>query len=127
MMKNPVHCLSSSVLVAALVLISATPLAAQSTTEREWSLAATGDSIITRRIAIYDDPAFMSLVKVIRDADVAFTNLEISLFRLWEFEGYPQAESGGNWEIGPPEAAEEAHLLQLGGLRLPARDHRTDA
>ncbi len=124
-MRNPVFTVSFSILVTAAVLFCATPLAAQSTAEPEWSLAATGDSIITRRIAIYDDPAFMSLVAVIRDADVAFTNLELSLFRLWEFEGYPQAESGGNWEIGPPEAA---HDLKWMGFELynRANNHTTD-
>jgi poly-gamma-glutamate capsule biosynthesis protein CapA/YwtB (metallophosphatase superfamily) len=71
-----------------------------------WSLAATGDTVITRRIAVYEtDPAFMSLVKVVRATDAAFTNLEISLFRMSDFKGYPQAESGGIWFVGPPEAA----------------------
>ena len=62
-----------------------------------WSLAATGDTVSTRRTSAYEtDPAFKSLIAVIRAADVGFTNLEISLFRISDFNRYPQAESGGN-------------------------------
>jgi len=100
-------------------------LSAQPSSDIEWSLAATGDSVITRRISVYDDPPFLNMIAVIRDADVASTNLELSLFRLWEFDGYPQAEHGGNWELGPPEAAEE---LKWAGFDLLTRanNHTTD-
>ena len=71
-----------------------------------WTLAAVGDSIITRQVQHFEsDPAFMALVKQIRGADAAATNLEINLFRLRDFKGYPQVENGGAYELGPPEAA----------------------
>jgi poly-gamma-glutamate synthesis protein (capsule biosynthesis protein) len=90
-----------------------------------WSLAATGDSIITRRISVYDDPPFLNLVQLIRGADVAFTNLECQLLRLWEFQGYPQAQHGGGYELGPPEAGED---LKWAGFDLlnRANNHTTD-
>src|SRR5262249_31888316 len=95
-------------------------------TETVWSLAATGDSIITRRIKAYEtDPAFINMVRVIRDADAAFTNLELSVFRLREFKGYPQAESGGSWLLGSPEVLED---LKWAGFDLfnRANNHTTD-
>ena len=94
-------------------------------TEPIWSLAATGNSIITRRISVFDDPALMKWVKLVREADVSFTNLEGSLFRLWEFKGYPQAEFGGTQERGSPEMAEE---LKWAGFDLinRANNHTTD-
>lgn len=90
-----------------------------------WSLAATGDSIVTRRIAVYDDPAFRRLLDVIRGADVGFTNLECQLLRLSSFAGYPQAEHGGGYELGPPEAAED---LKWAGFDLVSRanNHTAD-
>ena len=60
-----------------------------------WSFAAVGDAIITRRIAQFDNPAdprFQAMVKVIRGADAAMVNLEISLFRLSEFKGWAEVE-----------------------------------
>jgi poly-gamma-glutamate capsule biosynthesis protein CapA/YwtB (metallophosphatase superfamily) len=93
-----------------------------------WSLAAVGDAIITRRIAPFEhdgDPRFKKMVDVIRGADAAFLNLEISLFRLSEFKGWPEVENGGNWELGPPEAA---HDLKAMGFDLFSRanNHTTD-
>jgi poly-gamma-glutamate synthesis protein (capsule biosynthesis protein) len=91
-----------------------------------WSLAATGDSIITRRIVAYEsDPAFMKLIRLIREADAAFTNLELSVFRLREFKGYPQAESGGSWLLGSPEVLGD---LKWAGFDLfnRANNHTTD-
>ena len=90
-----------------------------------WSLAATGDSIITRRIAVYDDEPFTRLIDIIRNADVAFTNLECQLFRFSEFKGYPQAENGGGYELGPPEAAAD---LKWAGFDIVnrANNHTTD-
>ena len=93
-----------------------------------WSLAAVGDAIITRRVAVYDNPGdrrFQDMVKVIRDADAAMVNLEISLFRLSEFRGWPEVENGGNWEVGPPEAGDD--LKRLGfDLFNRANNHTTD-
>lgn len=93
-----------------------------------WSLAAVGDAIITRRVMPFDheaDAPFRSLSQVIRAADAAFVNLEISLFRLSEFKGWPEVENGGNWELGPPEAA---HDLKAMGFDLMnrANNHTTD-
>jgi poly-gamma-glutamate capsule biosynthesis protein CapA/YwtB (metallophosphatase superfamily) len=100
-------------------------LSAQAPAEPVWSLAATGDSIITRRIAVYDDPAFTRLIDVIRGADVAFTNVECQLFRIWDFKGYPAAENGGGYELGPPEAAAD---LKWAGFDIVSRanNHTTD-
>jgi poly-gamma-glutamate synthesis protein (capsule biosynthesis protein) len=65
------------------------------------------------------------MVAVIRGADAAFLNLEISLFRLSQFKGWPEVENGGNWELGPPEAA---HDLKAMGFDLFSRanNHTTD-
>lgn len=93
-----------------------------------WSLAAVGDAIITRRVALYDhaaDPRFQEMVKVIRGADAAMLNLELSTFRFSEFRGWPEVENGGNWEVGPPEVVDD--LQQIGfDLFNRANNHTTD-
>jgi len=63
------------------------------------SLALTGDSIITRPIAIYQEPAFTRLIGLIRGADAAFTNLEM-LFH--DYEPYAMNESGGTYMRAEP-------------------------
>ena len=57
------------------------------------SLALTGDSIILRRISVYDDEATAALYRLIQSADVAFTNLEVLPNN---FAGHPALESGGS-------------------------------
>jgi CubicO group peptidase (beta-lactamase class C family)/poly-gamma-glutamate capsule biosynthesis protein CapA/YwtB (metallophosphatase superfamily) len=112
-----------------LLAVAATALLeraqSQDVAEPLWSLAATGDSIITRRIRVYKDEPFMRLMDIIRRADVAFTNLECQLFRFSEFKGYPAAEHGGGYELGPPEAAAD---LKWAGFDLlnRANNHTTD-
>jgi poly-gamma-glutamate capsule biosynthesis protein CapA/YwtB (metallophosphatase superfamily) len=63
------------------------------------SLALTGDSIITRPIAVFQEPAFTRLIDLIRGADAAFTNLEM-LFH--DYEPYAMNESGGTYMRAEP-------------------------
>ncbi|MGH2559480.1 MAG: CapA family protein, partial [Thermomicrobiales bacterium] len=58
-----------------------------------FTLALTGDSIVTRRGRIAGDPAAGELAERIQAADAAFTNLE---FLPNDFAGYPALESGGS-------------------------------
>lgn len=116
--------------LAALVLWPQAPTTGQQLPgpHTRWSLAATGDVIMTRRILQFDnagDPRFQAMTRVIRDADAAFLNLELSLFQLEGFDGWPAAEHGGNWERGPRAAALD---LQAMGFDLfnRANNHTTD-
>jgi poly-gamma-glutamate capsule biosynthesis protein CapA/YwtB (metallophosphatase superfamily) len=67
--------------------------------ERTFTMALTGDSILTRRLSVYTEPPFLGLVDLIRGADVAFTNLEM-LFH--DYESYPMHESGGTYMRADP-------------------------
>jgi len=129
MLKRSPRCALSC---AALALVSAPGLLAQQVTvpgpDVRWTLAAVGDAIITRRVAQFDhaaDPAFAAMTRVIREADAAALNLEINLFDMEMFEGWPEVENGGAWELGPPVAA---HDLKEMGFDLFARanNHTTD-
>jgi len=122
--------LSQSLLAVVLTLTSSVQLRGQGKDplppDTTWTLALAGDAIITQQLRHWEsDPAFMALVKPIRAADAAAINLEINLFRLLDFKGYPQAEYGGAYEIGPPEAAAD---LKWMGFRLMnyANNHTTD-
>ena len=88
-------------ILASLVLVTATSLTAQPS---EFTMALTGDSIITRRLSVYKEPEFLKMIELIRGADVAFTNVEV-LFHDYEF--YPMATSGGTWMRAQPEIARE--------------------
>ncbi len=91
-------------------------------TQGRYTIALTGDSIITRKLSVYDEPEFLSMIERIRSADVAFTNIEM-LFH--DYESYPMASSGGTYMRAQPEMVKELVWagFDLGGL---ANNHSGD-
>ena len=59
----------------ALGALAIAPLFAQSS----FTMALTGDSLITMKLSVHTDPPFVKMIDLIRGADVAFTNLEMLL------------------------------------------------
>ena len=80
-----------------------------------FSMALTGDSIITRRISVFTEPEHTRLFDLIRGADAAFTNLEM-LFH--DYEPYPMNESGGTYMRAEPSLLKE---LVWAGFDMVAR------
>jgi poly-gamma-glutamate capsule biosynthesis protein CapA/YwtB (metallophosphatase superfamily) len=88
----------------------------------DFSLALTGDSIITRKISIYTEPTFTRLIDLIRNADAAFTNLEM-LFH--DYEPYAMNESGGTYMRAEPALLKD--LIWAGfDLVSRANNHQGD-
>jgi len=44
--------------------------------EKDFTLAITGDAIINRRLSVHTEERFLSLVKILRNADLAYTRFE---------------------------------------------------
>ena len=80
-----------------------------------FTLALTGDSILTERISVFKEPEFTGLMELVRGADAAFTNLE-TLFH--DYEGPPAHESGGTWMRTEPPLIKE---LTWAGFDLVSR------
>jgi hypothetical protein len=62
--------------------------------EKEFTLAISGDAIINRRLSVHTEERFLSLVKILRDADVAYTHFETITHDYEGDELYPAAEPG---------------------------------
>jgi poly-gamma-glutamate capsule biosynthesis protein CapA/YwtB (metallophosphatase superfamily) len=71
----------------------------------QMTFALTGDAIISQRLSPFNEPEYLRMIDIIRDADLAFTNLEV-LFHNYE-EGYPATHSGGTWMAAEPHIANE--------------------
>ena len=69
-----------------------------------FSMALTGDAIITRKLSVYKEPSFLEMIKLIRSADVAFTNFEMLLH---DYEPFPMHKSGGTYMRAEPSMAKE--------------------
>jgi hypothetical protein len=81
------------ILRTAFIFSVAIDLAAQTKpTDKDVRIVITGDSNWHRRISIYDDPGYLSLIQKIRTADAAFTNLEVLI--------HPISQSAQPWAGG---------------------------
>ncbi len=58
----------------------------------DFTIALTGDSMLTRRLSIFREERYQALVNILRGADVAFTNLETTV-HTWD-EGSPGITQG---------------------------------
>jgi len=93
-----------NLLAAAALAAPSLSFAQHQTADEEFTMALTGDSIITRKLSVYEEPEFLQMIELIRSADMAFTNLEM-LFH--DYEPYPMAESGGTWMRADPALADD--------------------
>lgn len=85
--------------------------------KQEFSLVCVGDAFISKRLSVYsEEESVSSMIKIIRDADVAFVNLETTIHR---FEGYPIGEGKGDaYGQADPYIADE---LKWAGFDLTSR------
>jgi poly-gamma-glutamate synthesis protein (capsule biosynthesis protein) len=90
-----------------------------------FTLTSVGDLIIARPVAQNTDAPFAALVRLLQAGDVAFGNFEGSAIDMRRFSGYPAAEFGGVWIIGPPEVARDVKALGF-DLVSRANNHATD-
>lgn len=86
-----------------LLVLSYEPIQAQDSADR-FTMALTGDTEITRKLSVYEEPEFLKMIEILRGADVAFTNLEL-LFH--DFEGPAAALGDGPYQRVDPSLAQE--------------------
>ena len=87
-----------------------------------FSIALAGDCLVTRRLSIFDEPAYMDLVNIIRDCDAGFVNLE-TVVRNWD-EGEPGI-TRGTFMTTPPELLEDFKWLGINMVNC-ANNHMFD-
>ena len=88
----------------------------------DFSIALAGDCMLTRRLSVFDEPAFLALLKIFRDCDAATANLE-SVVRRWD-EGTPGITQG-TFMTTPPELIEDIKWFGINMLGC-ANNHAFD-
>jgi poly-gamma-glutamate capsule biosynthesis protein CapA/YwtB (metallophosphatase superfamily) len=87
-------------------------------------LAFVGDALISRRLAVYREPRFLTVANILREADASFANAE-TLFH--EYEGSPIPDSGpfGTYAACDPSIIEDLRWM---GIRMlsTANNHAID-
>src|SRR3989442_15962116 len=89
--------------------------AAPASPAKPMTMALTGDSLITLKLSVHTDPPFLTMIELIRGADMAFTNFEMLLH---DYEPYPSTQSGGTYMRAEPSIAKE---LVWAGFDMVAR------
>ena len=88
------------------------------------TLALVGDAIITRSMSVFEEPDFLSMVELLRDATVSIANLEM-LFHDYGPEIVPASTSGGAYMTADPELAHELKWMGFDMVAL-ANNHSFD-
>ena len=88
----------------------------------DFSIALAGDCMLTRKLSVFDEPAFLALVKVFRDCDAGMANLE-TVVRRWD-EGTPGITQG-TFMTTPPELLEDIKWFGINMLAC-ANNHAFD-
>lgn len=83
-----------------------------------FTVAAVGDLQLTHAVSPLRDPGFQATLRHIKSADVAFGNLETTLFDPKHFTGYPAWNDDALRPVGTPRVA---HDLRLMGFRMVSR------
>ena len=92
-----------------------------------FTLAAVGDCIISRPLSQYAerDPNFASTVKILKQSDATYGNLETTIFDMREFKGYPTSWEGDWTLVSEPTVAKD--LADMGfDLFSRANNHSLD-
>lgn len=77
---------------------------------------------MTMRVAQTADPGFRALIDLLHSADARITNLEGTLH---EFQGFPQAASGGTYVCGHPSLIDDLKAMGF-NLYAAANNHMVD-
>lgn len=87
------------------------------------TFALAGDALLTRKISVFKDQQFLSMIDLIRKADASFVNCEMLFFDY--NTAYPAANSGGTWVHSNPQLAEELRWAGFDFCSL-ANNHSLD-
>lgn len=86
------------------------------------NLVAVGDSMVTQRLSVYREPRYLELVELVRGADAAFTNLEMT-FHNWDIA--PGLSTSAAFSATIPAHLQEYRWMGF-SLGTMAHNHHND-
>jgi poly-gamma-glutamate capsule biosynthesis protein CapA/YwtB (metallophosphatase superfamily) len=92
---------------------------------RHWKVAIGGEVMATRPFSVYDEPEFLAVLKLLRDADVTYVHLETSFCDLEEIDWAARGNKMGSYFIVDPRVADD---LKWAGIDMVSNafNHSTD-
>ncbi|MGX9147946.1 CapA family protein [Mesorhizobium sp. 128a] len=90
-----------------------------------FTMVAVGDLILSRPLTNGNHQGFGDVVKILRDADATFGNMETLIFDSRSFKGSPQAEYGGAYHVSVPQLGPDLKAMGF-NLMSRANNHTLD-
>ncbi|MES0007830.1 CapA family protein [Mesorhizobium sp. M0062] len=90
-----------------------------------FTMVAVGDLILSRPLTKGNHPGFDDIVKILREADATFGNMETNIFDIRSFKGSPEAEYGGAYHVSLPELGPDLKAMGF-NLVSYANNHTLD-
>lgn len=78
----------------------------------EFSIALTGDTLLTRKLSVFREPRYLQLRDLLHGCDAAFTNLEAPVHRYLD-GGHAQRQGGGTYMTTEPGLLDELKWLGI--------------
>jgi poly-gamma-glutamate capsule biosynthesis protein CapA/YwtB (metallophosphatase superfamily) len=104
----------------------AKPAAGTQRNDNTWNVAVTGEIMAVRPFSMQTEPEFLSLVKLLRESDVAYGHLEMNLGSAEELAWAARGAIGGaGYLIAEPRMAEDLKWAGIDILSL-AQNHSMD-
>jgi poly-gamma-glutamate synthesis protein (capsule biosynthesis protein) len=111
-----------SVVLLALLMGIGAQAQGQRVGRNSMKMALTGDSIVNRHFSVFKEPGFLEVVRILREADFAFTNFETIIPN---GKGYPRHPPTGIYMDSPPVIADDLVWMGIDGVNL-AHNHAAD-
>ena len=91
-----------------------------------FTMSIVGEAMVTRRFSMLTDPGFLGIVKLMRDADVAYAHLEMNLADDTEASWAMRGSSGGaGYLIADPKIADDLAWMGI-DVMSAAQNHSLD-
>jgi poly-gamma-glutamate capsule biosynthesis protein CapA/YwtB (metallophosphatase superfamily) len=74
---------------------------------RRWKVAIAGEAMVSRPFSVHDEPEFLAVLKLLRDADVTYAHLETNFGHIEEIEWAAKGDQGGTFFMVDPQIADD--------------------
>jgi poly-gamma-glutamate capsule biosynthesis protein CapA/YwtB (metallophosphatase superfamily) len=74
---------------------------------RQWKVAIAGEAMVTRPFSVHEEPAFLEMVKLLRDADITYAHLETNVGDIEDIEWAAKGAKIGSYFMVDPRIADD--------------------
>ena len=74
---------------------------------RNWKIGIAGEAMVSRPFSMHDEPAFLEMIRLLRDTDVTYAHLEANVGDIEEIEWAAKGDKIGSYFMVEPRIADD--------------------